>query len=123
MNGDACGRFLAPNTPGIVTQPRDWSVAVDAVATFRVEATGPPWLTYQWQRNGVNLSGAANSAEAALTLQGPSLDFQDAFANRNVINGDNAFGGFGGGTNNSATKESGEPNYAGKTGGASVWYG
>ena len=236
VNGDAYGRFILPSAPGIATQPRNQTVAVGATATFGVEATGPPPLTYQWQRNGANIPGATgpqlvlsnasfadagsfrvqisnssgtttsetaqlvvlqpptilvqpqsslnvgffqnvtfsvvaggdeplsyqwrvnginipgettsslsviaaietqgsysvtvanpvgaiNSVEAALALQGPALDFRDSFANRNVISGGNAFGGFGGGTNTGATKELGEPNHAGKPGGASVWYG
>jgi hypothetical protein len=233
-NGDMYGRFIVPSTPGIATQPRNQTVAAGANVTFSVEATGPQPITYQWQRNGVNVSvatsssltltgvssadagafrvlvsnssgtttsqaaqlvvlqpptilvqpqsslnvgfsqditfsvvasgdgpltyqwrlnginipgatdsslivqsaietqgsysvtvanpvGATNSAEASLTLQGPQLDFKDNFADRNIIA--NPAGGFGGGTNTGATKELGEPSHAGKTGGASVWYG
>ena len=48
------------------------------------------------------------------------MNFQDTFALRNVIQGGDAFGGFGGGNSLGATKELNEPSHADKTGGASV---
>lgn len=236
VNGDAYGRFIVPAAPGIATQPRNQIVADGAAATFKVEATGPPPLTYQWQRNGVNVPGATsnvlvmanasvadagtfrvlisnssgttisesvqlsvlqpptivqqpqpallanlndqvefgvvaggseplsyqwhlnginipgetssnlvvtaaietqgsysvtvanpvgatNSSEASLTVQADFFDFKDAFAQRNTIEAAAAFGGSRSGHNVGATKETGEPNHAGKTGGASAWVG
>ena len=48
----------APVAPAITTQPANQIVIVPAAATFSVVATGTAPLSYQWQRNGVNISGA-----------------------------------------------------------------
>lgn len=45
-------------SPTIVHQPQHWSVAIGGRATFTVTATAAPPLTYQWRRNGLDLSGA-----------------------------------------------------------------
>ena len=44
--------------PSILTQPANRTVGVGQSATFSVAATGTAPLAYQWQRNGVNISGA-----------------------------------------------------------------
>ena len=44
--------------PSITTHPTSQTVAPGASVTFSVRASGPPPLRYQWQRNGVNVSGA-----------------------------------------------------------------
>jgi hypothetical protein len=46
--------------PLITTQPQSQSHAAQATATFMVEATGAPPLSYQWRRNGLALPGATN---------------------------------------------------------------
>lgn len=46
--------------PSITTQPSDQSVTQGQPATFAVAATGSATLTYQWQRNQVNISGATS---------------------------------------------------------------
>ena len=46
------------SVPTITTQPANQSVAVGQTATFSVLATGTAPLSYQWQRNQVNISGA-----------------------------------------------------------------
>lgn len=48
--------------PGIVTQAQDQVVAPGQVASFSVTASGTAPLSYQWNLNGVPLSGATNSA-------------------------------------------------------------
>ena len=48
----------AASSPGITTQPTSRTVAPGASVTFSVRASGPAPLRYQWQRNGVNVSGA-----------------------------------------------------------------
>lgn len=44
----------------ILTQPQSQSVAAGSTAAFSVTASGQPPLTYQWQLNGVPISGATN---------------------------------------------------------------
>jgi hypothetical protein len=51
--------------PAITTQPTSRTVAAGANVTFSVAATGTAPLSYQWQKNGVNIAGATS---AALTL-------------------------------------------------------
>jgi glucose/arabinose dehydrogenase len=46
--------------PSISVQPSDQAVTQGQPATFTVGATGSPTLTYQWQRNQVNISGATS---------------------------------------------------------------
>jgi hypothetical protein len=47
--------------PSIATQPANQNVAVGDIASFTVAAHGTAPLSYQWRRNGVNLT-SANSA-------------------------------------------------------------
>ena len=44
--------------PAITQQPRNMTVTVGQRATFRVKATGSPPLSYQWKKNGVDITGA-----------------------------------------------------------------
>jgi glucose/arabinose dehydrogenase len=44
--------------PGITQHPSSQTVTVGAPVTFSVRASGTSPLRYQWQRNGVNISGA-----------------------------------------------------------------
>ncbi len=44
--------------PSIVTQPANATVTEGQTATFTVTASGIPPLSYQWQKNGANISGA-----------------------------------------------------------------
>jgi glucose/arabinose dehydrogenase len=48
----------ASGLPQITQQPANRTVAPGATATFTVTATGTAPLSYQWQRNGANISGA-----------------------------------------------------------------
>jgi hypothetical protein len=54
------GRILpsGTGTPQIVTHPTNKSVSVGATATFTVGATGSSPLSYQWQKNGIDIPGA-----------------------------------------------------------------
>ena len=51
----------APGAPVIGTQPANQSVAAGQTAKFSVTATGTGTLTYQWQKNGTDISGATSS--------------------------------------------------------------
>jgi glucose/arabinose dehydrogenase len=48
--------------PQITQQPVDQTVTVGQAATFSVMASGSPPLSYQWQRNNANISGATASS-------------------------------------------------------------
>ena len=53
--------------PAITQQPADTSVTAGQNASFSVAATGTAPLTYQWQRNGVNIAGATTATYAFVT--------------------------------------------------------
>lgn len=46
------------SAPTITTQPANQTVTVGPTATFAVVATGTSPFSYQWQKNGVNISAA-----------------------------------------------------------------
>jgi len=48
----------APVAPTITTQPASQTVTAGQTATFAVAAAGTAPLSYQWQKNGVNIAGA-----------------------------------------------------------------
>ncbi len=48
--------------PAITTQPANQSVHVGHTATFSAVATGTAPLTYQWRKNGTNVSGATSAS-------------------------------------------------------------
>jgi hypothetical protein len=57
--------------PSITTQPSDRTVTVGQTATFSVLAAGTAPLTYQWQKNNANISGAtAASYTTPTTVSG-----------------------------------------------------
>jgi hypothetical protein len=59
------GRSSAPTIPvlpTITTQPSNQGVNTGQTATFTVVAAGTSPLTYQWQKNGTNVSGATSSS-------------------------------------------------------------
>jgi hypothetical protein len=49
---------IVNTAPAIVTQPASRTVTEGAAVTFSVVATGTPAPTYQWRKNGVNITGA-----------------------------------------------------------------
>lgn len=55
------GKYLAPISPFIVTQPADRIVNGADFVVFNVVASGSEPLSYQWSLNGTNLIGATNS--------------------------------------------------------------
>lgn len=80
--------------PSITTHPSNQTVLQGQPATFSVVASGNPTLTYQWQRNQVNISGATSSS---YTLQNAA--FADNGAKFRVV----VTNGFGNVTSNEAT--------------------
>ena len=55
--------ILTVNTPATITsQPASQTVTAGQTATFSVSASGAFSMTYQWRRNGVNISGATGSS-------------------------------------------------------------
>lgn len=61
--GNLAGATLTVRTgPQIVQQPTGIDVLRGSRATVSISATGTPAPTYQWQRNGVNLSGQNGSS-------------------------------------------------------------
>ena len=63
-------RYLQPDQPPtIVTHPQDRTVSVGQSATFTVVASGTAPLSYQWQRNGVNIAGATAASYTVTNAQ------------------------------------------------------
>src|SRR5437899_2575450 len=48
--------------PAITSQPSNQTVTAGQAATFSVSATGTAPLSYQWQKNGTNITGATSSS-------------------------------------------------------------
>jgi len=81
--------------PSITTHPSSQTVAPGSPVTFRVRASGPVPLRYQWQRNDANISGATSQdytiASAAAGDNGArfralvSNDFDSVFSNEAVL--------------------------------------
>ena len=59
--------------PGITTQPAAVTVSAGKTATFVVLATGNPTPTFQWMKNGTDISGAT-----ATTYTTPALSAAEA---------------------------------------------
>src|SRR5256886_2635935 len=55
VNGGAIAHYIN-------LQPANQTVSVGQTATFSVGAAGTPPLTYQWQKNGVDIPGATSSS-------------------------------------------------------------
>jgi hypothetical protein len=134
------------NQLAITVQPSGQSVASGSTLVLSVTATGAPPLTFQWQKDGLPISGATNSTlplvnvqpstggsytvavtnpvttvtsnPALLTVLSPLLN--DNFANAQALTGAS---GQVTGNNNGATGEIGEPTHAVPPATASsVWY-
>jgi glucose/arabinose dehydrogenase len=86
--------YTASDAPSIGTQPQNKTVAVGQPATFTVAASGTPTLSYQWQRDGVDIGGATGTS---YTLASPQLSDSGARFRCVVTNG------FGTATSDAAT--------------------
>ncbi len=87
-------QFTGGTPPTITTHPSNQTVLQGQSATFSVVASGSATLSYQWQRDQVNISGATASS---YTLQ--SAAFADSGAKFRVV----VTNGFGNATSNEAT--------------------
>ncbi len=87
-------RFAGNQPPAITAQPANRTVAVGQTATFSVSATGSQPLSFQWQRNGANISGATQPSFTTA----PAVAGDNGATFRAVVS--NAFGSV---TSNSAT--------------------
>jgi hypothetical protein len=76
---DVYGLFPPPMPPTITTQPANQTVTADQTATFTVAASGSPPPTYQWQRNGVNISGMAATQASYTTPPTGTADNNSTF--------------------------------------------
>ncbi|HEY9044963.1 MAG TPA: PQQ-dependent sugar dehydrogenase [Ohtaekwangia sp.] len=61
--------YTVNTAPAIVTQPASVTVSAGQPATFSVTATGTAPLTYQWQKNNANISGATASTYTIASTQ------------------------------------------------------
>jgi hypothetical protein len=59
VNAGNSASTTKPTAASITAQPASQSVSVGQTATFAVTASGTAPLTYQWRKNGANLTGAA----------------------------------------------------------------
>jgi glucose/arabinose dehydrogenase len=76
-------RYSSNLLPVITTQPKSLLVSVGYPATFSVTVSGPTPYSYQWQRNGVSISGATASTYriASTTLQDNGAKFRVRVSN------------------------------------------
>jgi hypothetical protein len=76
--------------PTITQQPSAQNVCAGSTATFTVAATGSGTLTYQWQKNSVNMSNGGDiSGATSTTLQIANCDSSDAANYRCVVTDSN----------------------------------
>ena len=130
----------------ILANPQTSTGDLGGSAGFMVEVFASPPIVYQWRRNGVNLpgetspsldfqnlglfnagnydvvisndAGTITSAPAALEFDLPELEFANSFSGRGLVEGITVVGT---GDSANATKENGEQQHGGDSGGASVW--
>ena len=62
-------QYTLNTPPAITAQPQDRRVTVGDSVTFSVSASGTPPLSYQWQRDGVAISGATSSSYTIASAQ------------------------------------------------------
>ncbi len=60
--GAAWSGGTTTTAPSITSQPANQSVAAGTAATFTVTASGTSPLSYQWRKNGANISGATSAS-------------------------------------------------------------
>jgi hypothetical protein len=79
--------LIVNSLPSITTQPTDVTICAATSVSFSVAATGTG-LTYQWQKDGVNISDGGNlSGTTTATLNITSASASDAATYRCVVSG------------------------------------
>jgi glucose/arabinose dehydrogenase len=61
--------YTSNTAPAIVTQPVSQTVTAGQPVTFSVTATGTAPLSYQWQRNNANITGATSASYSIANTQ------------------------------------------------------
>lgn len=61
--------YNAGSAPVITNQPQNVTVTVGQSATFSVTASGTSPLSYQWRKNGTNISGATSQSYTKTNVQ------------------------------------------------------
>jgi len=61
--------YSGTQAPVITTQPQSITISQGGTATFSVTATGNPAPTYQWRKNGTNISAATAATYAISNVQ------------------------------------------------------
>lgn len=76
-------KYTGQQKPVITTPPKSQLISVGRPVTFNVSVSGPGPITYQWQRNGTNITGATTSSYtlAAPTLADNGVQFRVVAAN------------------------------------------
>jgi len=64
---------LVPVAPSITGQPVSQSIVTGNSVTFSVVSTGVPSPTFQWRKNGVNISGATSSSYTLTNVSAGSV--------------------------------------------------
>ncbi len=90
--GSATSNQAALSLKGSTTitgQPSDQTVAPGGTASFSITATGSGTLSYQWQKNGVDIvNGGHYSGATTATLTISTADLSDAASYECVVTGD-----------------------------------
>jgi hypothetical protein len=73
--------------PAITSQPAGQTVVAGQTATFSVAATGTAPLSFQWRRNGVNISGAASPSYTTPATSAADSGAQFSVVVRNAAGG------------------------------------
>ena len=77
-NAGAAGKCQGTNPPAIISQPADVAAIVGSIAVFTVGVSGSTPLTYQWEFNGTNLTGATSAALTISNVQSSNVGVYSA---------------------------------------------
>ena len=73
----------APVPPAITVQPSAQTITAGAMATFSVTATGTGTLSYQWKKNGINITGGMGATTNTYTT--PAMGYAGNSAVYSVV--------------------------------------